>query len=102
MILEPNALFSEPFEIDMSGMELLADGDDLSIVLIDNVEVNRPATRAGIQGGDTITAIDNRPATDFTLDQIRKMFMEEGKEYLLTIKRGEKKLESKIKMNRQI
>lgn len=52
MILEPNAQFSEPFEIDMSGMELLADGDDLSTVLVDDVKPKTPVAEAGVRGGD--------------------------------------------------
>jgi Aspartyl protease len=46
MILEPNSNFAEPYEIDMSGIVLVADGDDL---LIDDVDENSPAAsrRAG-------------------------------------------------------
>lgn len=102
MILEPNALISDPFEIDMSGMELLADGDDLSTVLVDDVKPDSAAARAGIQGDDIITAIDNRPVKEFTLDQIRKLFMADGKEYSISVKRGEKTIVAIIKLRRLI
>jgi hypothetical protein len=100
MILEPNALFSEPFEIDMSGMELLADGDDLSTVLVDDVVPKTPAAEAGVLGGDVVTAIDNRPTKEFTLEEIRQMFRQEGREYLLNLKRGGKEVRVKIKLRR--
>jgi len=100
MILEPNALFSEPFEIDMSGMELLADGDDPSIVLVDDVKPKSPAAEAGVRGGDIITAIDNRPVKDFTLEQIREMFRQDGREYLLKLKRDGTEVQVKIKLRR--
>ncbi|MCA1624048.1 MAG: aspartyl protease family protein, partial [Acidobacteria bacterium] len=100
MILEPNAQFSEPYEIDMSGMELLADGDDLSIVLIDEVKPKSPAAEAGVLGGDVITAIDNRPVKEFTLEQIRQMFRQDGREYLLNLKRDGKVVQAKIKLRR--
>jgi len=100
MILEPNAQFSEPFEIDMSGMELVADGDDLSIVLVDDVNPKTPAAEAGVRGGDIITAIDNRPVKDFTLEQIREMFRQDGREYLLKLKRDGTEVQVKIKLGR--
>jgi hypothetical protein len=100
MILEPNAQFSEPYEIDMSGMELLAYGDDLSIVLIDDVKPKTPAAEAGVRGDDIITAIDNRPVKDFTLEQIREMFRQDGREYLLKLKRDGTEVQVKIKLRR--
>ena len=102
MILEPNALISESFEIDMSGLELVADGDDFSIVLIDDVEVDSPAAKAEIEGGDIITAIDGRSTVEVTLDQIRKFFMQDGREYQLSLKRGAKVIQTKLKLRRSI
>ncbi len=100
MILEPNAQFSEPYEIDMSGMELLADGDDFSTVLVDDVKAKSPAAEARVRGGDIITAIDNRSVKEFTLEQIRQMFRQNGREYLLNLKRNGKVVQAKIKLRR--
>jgi hypothetical protein len=102
MMLEPNALLTGPFEMDMSGMELLGDGDDLLTVLVDEIKPNSPAAEAGVQGGDIITAIDNLPAKEFTLDQIRQMFKQEAREYLLTLNRNGKEVPAKIKLRRLI
>ncbi|MDX6443087.1 MAG: hypothetical protein QOH71_161 [Blastocatellia bacterium] len=97
MILEPTAHFAEPYEIDMSGIELVADGDDL---LIDDVDENSSAAEAGVKGGDVLLAIDGRRAGEFTLDQIRTMFMQDGKEYLLRLKRNGKVLQIILKLKR--
>jgi hypothetical protein len=99
MILEPTPRFAEPFEIDMSGMELVTDGDDL---LIDDVDEHSSATEAGVRGGDILAAINGRPATEFSLDQIRTMFMQDGKEYSLTVKREGKPLQIRLKLKRII
>ncbi len=99
MILEPTAHFAEPYEIDMSGIELVADGDDL---LIDDVDENSSAAEAGVQGGDILLAINGRPAAEFTLDQIHTMFMQDGKEYLLSLKRDAKVLQIRLKLKRII
>jgi C-terminal processing protease CtpA/Prc len=99
MILEPTAHFAEPYEIDMSGIELVADGDDL---LIDDVDENSSAAEAGVQGGDILLAINGRPAVEFSLDQIHTMFMQDGKEYLLSLKRNAKVLQIRLKLKRII
>ena len=101
-IFEPNAQIADLYEVDMSGLEVVADGDDYSIMLIDDIEPNSPAAEAGIEGGDVITAIDGRPAKEFTLDQIRQMFKQDGREYLLSLKRNEKTLQAKIKLRRSL
>ena len=102
MILEPNALVAAPFELDMSGMELLADGDDLSTVLIDEVKLNSPAAEAGVRGGDVLAGIDNHPIREFTLEEIRQMFKQDQREYLLLLKRDGKQVRAKIKLRRLI
>ncbi len=102
MILEPNAQFSEPYEVDMSGLDLATEDEDFSIVVVNEVEKGSPAAEAGIQEEDVIKAIDGRPTKDFTITQIRKMFMLDGKEYLITLKRGPKELQTKLKLRRLI
>jgi predicted aspartyl protease len=99
MILEPNSHFAEPYEIDMSGIELVVDGNDM---LIDDVDESSSAADAGVKGGDILLAINGRPVAEFTLDQIRTMFMQDGKEYLLRLKRDGKVLQIKLKLKRII
>lgn len=99
MILEPNPHFAELYEIDMSGIVLVADGDDL---LIDDVDENSSAAEAGVQGGDILVAINGRPGAEFTLDQLRTMFMQAGTAYLLSLKRDGKVLQIKLKLKRII
>jgi len=102
LILEPAANAGEPFEVDMSGLKLVADGEDYSIVLVDDVEVRSAAAKGGIRGGDIITAVDGRPTKEFTFDQIRRLFMQEGKEYLLTVKRGKQTFQTRVKLQRLV
>jgi hypothetical protein len=102
LILEPNAQLAAPFEDDMSGIELVGDGPDFSTYLIDEVQENSPAAEAGVQGGDVLTAIDGRPASALTLEEVHQMFMQDGREYLLTLKRGDKTVQARIKLRRLI
>jgi hypothetical protein len=102
MMLEPNADFAEPYEADMSGLDLLTEGGDFSVVVVNQVEKGSAAADAGMQDEDIITAIDGRPATDFTITEIRNMFMQDCKEYLISLMRRGKQLQTKLKLRRLI
>jgi C-terminal processing protease CtpA/Prc len=101
--LESNADFDAPYEFDMSGLFIKAEGRDLRIFKVYKVFRNSPGFEAGLQESDFIESIDNRPAASMSFEQIRQMFKQEaGKEYLLSIKRGNKKLRTKMKLRRLI
>ena len=100
IILEPNAYFSEPVEADMSGLDLMADGEDLKTVVINEVVAGSPGDVAGLKGEDELAAVDGQTVSELGLDQIRQMFKREGKEYSLRIKRGEQTVPVKIKLRR--
>jgi C-terminal processing protease CtpA/Prc len=103
MILELNSHFDEPFEEDMSGVALAPENDNgQKVFRVRQVVANTPAAEAGLIEGDLITAIDNRPASEFTASRIATMFMRNGQEYLLSVKRGEKAVQIKIKLRRLI
>ena len=102
MILEPTSRLTEAEEFDMSGAALMSEGPSFSVIKIVRVRPDSPAAKAGLQQQDVIMAVDGQPATTLTVSQIRKMFRVEGRERLLTIKRGEKVLEIKIKLKRLI
>lgn len=102
LYLEPNAELNAPFEEDMSGIELLGDGPDFKTYLIDEVEAGSAAAAAGVEGGDVLTAIDNRPASEFTLDEIRRLFRQDGREYALELRRGERNIRVRLKLQRRV
>jgi predicted aspartyl protease len=102
VIFEPNEHLAEPVEEDMSGLELAAEGDGYKTLVINEVLANSPASEAALQEEDELTAINGRPVSDIGLEQIRQMLKQEGKEYLLSIKRGEQTWQVKIKLRRLI
>lgn len=102
MILEPNASLADRFEYDMSGIRLRADGADFKQLKVSRVVESSPGAEAGVREGDVIAAIDERPATAFSLSEIAKMFRQEGKEYLLDILRGEEKKQLRLKLRKLI
>jgi C-terminal processing protease CtpA/Prc len=102
MIIEPNGTFRAPYEFDMSGLFITSEGGSSKAFKVYSIIKGSPATEAGIRG-DVIDAIDERPASKFTLDQVRQLFKEaEGKEHSLSI-RGDGKLHTaKLRLRRLI
>ncbi|HEX8072359.1 MAG TPA: aspartyl protease family protein [Pyrinomonadaceae bacterium] len=100
--LEPNGELAAPFEVDMSGLELLGDGPDYATILIDEVVPHSPAAEAGVEGGETLQAIDGRPAAEFTLEEVRRLFTQAGREYRLTLLHAGRVVEVRLKLRRRV
>ena len=102
MILEPNAGFKEPYEVGMSGIGFGSSEEDCKVSKVQEVEPNSPASAAGLQVGDIITAIDNRAINDIPSNDFEQLWKQNGKEIRLTIKRGTEILEKTIILRRMI
>ena len=88
VIFEPTAALAEPFDRAYSGLVIETEGADHKTFRITNILENSPASEAGLQKGDVITAVDARTSADLTLTQIFDLF-EKVATYKLTIRRGE-------------
>ena len=102
MMLEPNSHLSDPFESDMSGIELDAEGEDCRVFKVEDVTEKSPAAESGILGGDEIVAIDGKPANRFTSSRIEKLLMQDGAVRSLTLRRDGKIRVATIKLRRRI
>lgn len=102
MRLEPNAHLSDPFESDMSGIVIDADGTNCRVFKIAGVAENSPAAKAGILAGDEIVAIDGKPANQFTSAGIEKLLLLDGATRSLTLRRDGKERVVIIKLRRLI
>jgi len=102
MILEPNDQFSETLDENLSGIEFELRTARRGIFKINDVADDSAAEKAGILPGDVLVAVDNELATSFTIERINSLFRQEGREYLLTLKRGRKVFKAKIKNIRPI
>ena len=87
LFLESNAHLTDPFETDMSGIDLVADGDSLNIITADEVKPSSAAGKAGIRGGDVIRSINGRPASVLGMQEVRRLFRTAGS-YKVEIARG--------------
>lgn len=99
--MKPNAHFKEPYEVDMSGLELVTRPDDFKVIQIKFVRAGFPAA-AGLRAGDTLVSIDGRPAAEFDLDMLGRMFKRAEVAYVLTIKRGDRVRRVKLRLRRVV
>jgi Aspartyl protease len=95
LLLEPNENFADPIEINMSGLVIVPVGVVFKVLFVDSA-----AIATGIHRGDILEAIDGEPAKDFTLSQLNQMFKQNGRTFLLRVRRGRKLLQTKITMKR--
>ncbi|MGB8849383.1 MAG: PDZ domain-containing protein [Candidatus Acidiferrales bacterium] len=97
IILESNTSYPNNVELDTSGVAVVAKGPNLKTFEVAGVAPKSPGASAGLQKGDVIAGIDNQPAADLTLVDVRAMFAELDHEYKLTVLRGDKPLEMKMR-----
>jgi hypothetical protein len=103
MILEPNVHFAEPYEFDMAGLMPVAEGTNLDVFRVYHVIDGSPAQEAGVRAGDVISAIDGRTSAELSLEQVRRLFKQgEGKEYRVSLLRGEETVEVPLRLRRLV
>lgn len=104
VVLKPiNRKMKEPFEHNMSGMELLASGSDYHDFLIETILENSPAQDAGLRQGDKVIFINNRSSKEISISEIYKLFQKgEGKPINLVVKRGNDVIITTVNLKRLI
>ena len=74
MFIKPASLLDEPFEHDMSGMELTSSGENYNRLIVTRVEQGSPAAESGIRKDDEILAINLKPVSEMSLSEIDNLF----------------------------
>lgn len=81
----------ETFEYNMSGMEIVARGNDFHTFIVDNIMEGSPAKNAGIQAGDLIVAVNGNLAKEIQISDIYKILQtKEGKGVEMVLQRNGK------------
>lgn len=92
IILEPTVAAREEFAYDESGLFLIAEGSDLSVIRVFRVLSTSPADLAGIRDGDELVSIDGKKAGRLGLEEVRQMFRADNRKYSLQLRRDRKLL----------
>jgi hypothetical protein len=69
-----NQNFNNKFEYNMSGMDVKAVGRKLNRYIVSNIREHSPASRADINVGDELTAINGHLTNELTLGQVNTFF----------------------------
>lgn len=102
MFLEPNRLYPEPFEYDMSGLQFVTESPSFKTVTILRVLSDSPAAEAGLKQGDQIVSIEGRPVTDIKLAALREMLRQPDRRYALQVRRGAETVSAELRTRRLI
>jgi len=93
MYLKPYSTKQQPFNLDRSGMIIVAYGAEFNQFVIKDVAENSPAQEAGIEGGDELVKIQGVPTHLFTLDAINTILQRKpGKSIRVVIRRDHKEI----------
>jgi C-terminal processing protease CtpA/Prc len=82
-----------------SGVTLAADPPALQRFRVMAVNPKSPGEEAGLLRGDYIVEIGNKPAAEFTLDEVRMQLRTDGK-HPLTVERAGKRLKLTLELRR--
>lgn len=97
------ARFREPYEHDMSGMEIRIKGQDLKTVVIHRVIEQSPAYLAGIRPGDEIIFVNNRKMDQMSITELYKLLSsKEGRDIELFLKRDQEVIFAYFQLRRFI
>lgn len=103
MYLKANFRYNEPFEHDMSGLELYADGDDLKRIVISRVEPGSAGEEAGLAENDEIIAINLHPVNQLGIMAIDQMFkLRDNRSYVIAYRRKEVFYSTVLTLKRRI
>ncbi|MVM34553.1 PDZ domain-containing protein [Spirosoma sp. HMF4905] len=96
-------LMREGFEHDMSGLELRAKGAELHNFFIDKVSRSSPAEQAGLQPGDELLVVDNKPVISLSISDIYRILQAgEGKSIGLIVQRNRQLVTVRFTLKRLI
>jgi hypothetical protein len=89
VIFEPTEEAAKPFpERRTYGLTVLASGADLHTYPVTGVRPDSPAEQAGFKKGDVIAAFDGKPASQFTLGELRTWLTKDGEHHEVQVTRG--------------
>jgi PDZ domain/Aspartyl protease len=85
MFLEPTEMLGVSFDYELAGVMVVADGKGFKVA---SVQSGTPGGDSGLQAGDVILIMDDRPVAGMTLLQVRQMFRQDGEKHLVEVQRG--------------
>ncbi len=89
MIMKPSRFFREDFSYNIAGMEIATPYPNVPVYSVTHVRDSSAAHKADIRKGDILVEINRKGSQYYELNEINKLFEEEGRLLRLEILRGE-------------
>ncbi|MDQ6480117.1 aspartyl protease family protein [Dyadobacter sp. LHD-138] len=104
MVIKPvKSRLKERFEYNMSGLDILAAGENLDTYFIDHVNENSPGAKAGLKKGDQILYIDGTSVKDMNISEVYQLMKKgNGKSLDVMVIRDKKSFFAMLKLQRII
>lgn len=101
--LKPNSFFKEPFNYNLSGMEIITPIPGLPLFTISEVSPRSPAAEAGLLPGDEILNINKRNAFSLRLTEIMALFQSKpGRKISISVRRGNQTITTQLILRKPI
>jgi len=99
LYLVKNNKYKKPFTYNISGIEVMAKGNQFQSFIISYVRPNSPAAEAGIQINDEILALNGLPITNLNIgDMYLNLNKRIGKRVSLKVRRGDLTLKKRFEL----
>jgi hypothetical protein len=103
LYLKKNKDYKKPFNYNMSGMSIIADGVSLKKFVVESVRENSPADQAGLMQGDIVIKFNGKVSNNLSLSTFFSTFnKKEGKQIKMKIYRDGYVLKKKFKLRNDI
>lgn len=103
LYLSKGARYREPFEFNMSGLTITAEGSNLDSLQINQIRPNTPGDDAGLMVGDYILKINGRNLRNTSLSSIHMLLhKKDGMKIKMMILRGDEKIKKVFRLRRLI
>jgi C-terminal processing protease CtpA/Prc len=103
MLLKPARKFKDPFNYNMSGIDVGTPLPGLPYYIIADISAQSPAEIAGLKKDDQILFINGKNASEYSLNEIIELFQSKvGKKITLTVMRETKTLKATLVLKRPI
>jgi membrane-associated protease RseP (regulator of RpoE activity) len=100
MTLTPNRRYGAPFEVDASGMRLVAERPSWETIRVEAVMPDSPAAVAGIQAGDTLQKVGGEAPPP--LYELERLLARPGRSIIVTVLRSGKQKTMTVHLRRLV
>ena len=103
LYLKKNKDFGSAFDYNVSGLEIISNGDNFEEFVVNYVRPNSPAAEAGLKINDRLLALNGFPLVQYDISNVYATLSRRVGRYIhLKVKRGNKIFKIRFQLKREI